>query len=88
MYTGGADTKRELERRIPRSHSPVNYDYTTIQLYNYTTILPEVSGDFPRCLQEESRLPVKVLVENRFLPFGPVDLLRKPEPVPRTQVLS
>ena len=28
------------------------------------------------------------LVENRFLPFAPVEFRRKPEPVPRTQVLS
>ena len=27
-------------------------------------------------------------MENPFLPFAPVDFHRKPEPVPRTQVLS
>ena len=72
-YYERALTKRELEYRIPRLHSPVN-----------TRRFPEIFGDF--CKNETIFL--YVLVENRLLPFAPVDFRRKPEPVPRAQALS
>ena len=65
--------KRELECRIPRLHSPAN-----------SRRFREIFGDF--CKNKTSFL--LVFVENRFLTFAPVDLRGKPEPVPRTQVLS
>ena len=46
------------------------------------TLSPEF-GDL--CKNKTSLL--YMFAENRFLPFAPVDLRRKPEPVPRTQVL-
>ena len=41
---------------------------------------PVIFGDFWSFLE--------VVVENRCLPFAPVDFRRKPEPVPRPRVLS
>ena len=46
-------------------------------------ILPQTPGGFRRFLQQ-NRLPVGF----RGKQFAPVDFRRKPEPVPRTQVLS
>ena len=69
---GGRSFKRELEYRIPRLHFPVN-----------SQRLLESWGNF--CNKTSF---LYLLVENRFLPFAPVDFRRKPEPVPRTQVLS
>ena len=59
--------------RIPRLHFPVN-----------SRRFPEIFGDF--CKNNTSFL--QVCVESRFLPFAPADFRRRPEPVPRTQVLS
>ena len=63
----------ELEYRIPRS---ITYLASSWKF-------PEIFGD--SCKNTTSFL--WVFVENRFLPFAPVDFRRKPKPVPRTQVL-
>ena len=71
---GLATGKRELEYGIPGLHFPVN----------------------SRCFLRFSKIPVRTkqynipaaIRRNRFLPFAPVDFRRRPEPVPRTQVLS
>ena len=45
---------------------------------------PEIFGDFCK----SGTIFMHVFVEICFLRFAPVDFRRKPEPVPRTQVLS
>ena len=59
--------KGELEHRIPRLHSPVN-----------SRRFLDSFGDF----RNNETVFLRVFVENCFLPFAPVDLRRKPEPVP------
>ena len=48
--------------------------------------LPEVSGDVRKFLQEQTTIPVGIRGKP-LSAFAPVIFRRKPEPVPRTQVL-
>ena len=52
---------------------------------------PENSRRFPEIFEDVCKNKTSflwVFVEKRFLPFAPVSFRRKPEPVPRTRVLS
>ena len=64
--------KRELEYRIPRLHSREN-----------SRRFPDMFGD----VRKNNASLLQVVVEKRAPPCAPVDLRRKPEPVPRAQVL-
>ena len=73
VFTSETPVKRELEYRIPRLHYTIN-----------SRRFPDIFGDF--C--QNTTIFLWEFVENRFLPFAPIDFRRKPEPVLRTQVLS
>ena len=52
---------------------------------------PGISDRFPEMFEDRRKDKTSFLyifMENRFLPFSPVAFPRKPEPVPRIQVLS
>ena len=72
-HVGGGPMKRELEYRITILHDFVN-----------CRRFPDMLWD----VCKNKTVFLQVFVENRFLPFAPVDFRRKLKPAPRTQLLS